>query len=190
VSKVGLSAEDIKQLQDYLIFYLAEVAQEMGLIFQIHTGVQSNWGNIPDSDPLLLIPLLKAFPGVRFDLFHAGYPYSRMLGMLGKHYPNVWLNMAWMYIVSMAASRQVLSEWIDLVPGHRILGFGSDVIFPEMILGHLIMARSCVADVLAEKVEKDFLSRDEALSLAKRMFRDNGIMLYGLAKQNKHEKAY
>ena len=154
----------------------------MGLVFQIHTGVQTNWGNIPDSDPLLLIPLLKAFPDVRFDLFHAGYPYSRMLGMLGKHYPNVWLNMAWMYVISMAASRQVLSEWIDLVPGYRILGFGSDVRFPEMILGHLEMARSCVADVLAEKVKKDFLSEEEALSLGQRMFRDNGIELYRLAK--------
>ena len=102
--------------------------------------------------------------------------------MLGKHYPNVWLNMAWMYVISMAASRQVLSEWIDLVPGYRILGFGSDVRFPEMILGHLEMARSCVADVLAEKVEKDFLSEEEALSLGQRMFRDNGMELYGLAK--------
>lgn len=177
-----LQPADIKQLQDHIIFYLADIAREMKLVFQIHTGVQKNWGNIPESDPLLLIPLLKAFPGVRFDLFHAGYPYSRMLGMLGKHYPNVWLNMAWMYIISMAASRQVLSEWLDLVPGYRILGFGSDVHFPEMILGHLIMARSCVADVLAEKVEKDFMSKDEALSLAKRMFRDNGMVLYGLTK--------
>jgi len=182
VRKHDLNAEDVKQLQDYVIFYLGELAQEMGLVFQIHTGVQSNWGNIPDSNPLLLIPLLKAFPNVRFDLFHAGYPYSRMLGMLGKHYPNVWLNMAWMYVISIAASRQVLSEWIDLVPGYRILGFGSDVRFPEMILGHLEMARSCVADVLAEKVEKDFLSEEEALSLAQRMFRDNGMELYSLPK--------
>lgn len=182
VRKDNLNAEDVKQLQDYIIFYLAELAQEMKLVFQIHTGVQGNWGNIPDSDPLLLIPLLKTFPNVRFDLFHAGYPYSRMLGMLGKHYPNVWLNMAWMYVISMAASRQVLSEWIDLVPGYRILGFGSDVRFPEMILGHLEMARSCVADVLAEKVEKDFLSEEEALFLGRRMFRDNGMELYGLAE--------
>lgn len=182
VRKHELNAEDVKQLQDYVIFYLGELAQEMGLVFQIHTGVQSNWGNIPDSDPLLLIPLLKTFPNVRFDLFHAGYPYSRMLGMLGKHYPNVWLNMAWMYVISIAASRQVLSEWIDLIPGYRILGFGSDVAFPEMILGHLEMARSCVADMLAEKVEKDFLSEEEALSLARRMFRDNGMELYSLSK--------
>lgn len=178
----NLAAQDIKKLQDHIIFYLAEISQEMKLVFQIHTGVQTNWGNVPESDPLLLIPLLKTFPDVRFDLFHAGYPYSRMLGMLGKHYPNVWLNMAWMYVISIAASRQVLSEWIDLVPGYRILGFGSDVHFPEMIYGHLEMARSCVADVLAAKVQRDFLSEEEALSLSRKMFRDNGVELYGLRK--------
>lgn len=176
----NLAVQDIKKLQDHIIFYLAEIAQEMKLVFQIHTGVQTNWGNVPESDPLLLIPLLKAFPKVRFDLFHAGYPYSRMLGMLGKHYPNVWLNMAWMYVISMAASRQVLSEWLDLVPGYRILGFGSDVVFPEFIYGHLEMARSCVADVLTAKVDSDFLSEEEALSLSRKMFRDNAMELYGL----------
>ncbi|MBT3380019.1 MAG: amidohydrolase family protein [Lentisphaerae bacterium] len=169
-----------KELEDHMVFFLAELAQEMGLVFQIHTGVQGNWGNVPDSDPLLLIPLISAFKNVKFDLFHAGYPYSRMLGMLGKHYPNVWLNMAWMYVISMAASRRVLEEWIDLVPGYRLLGFGSDVNFPEMIYGHLAMARSCVADVLAGKVAQDFLSEEEAVSLGRRMFRDNGLELYGI----------
>ncbi len=171
---------DIRCLQDHLIYYLADLAGQMGLVFQIHTGVQRNWRNLPDSNPLHLIPLLAAFPDVRFDLFHAGYPWSREMGMLAKHYPNVWLNMAWMYCVSVAASRQLLSEWIDLVPGYRLLGFGSDVGFPEFIYGHLVMARSCVADVLAAKVERDFLSEEEAVSLARRMFRDNAIELYGL----------
>jgi len=178
----SLSVQEVRELQDYIIFYLAELAQEMKLVFQIHTGVQGNWGDIPDSDPLLLIPLLKSFPKVRFDLFHAGYPYSRMIGMLGKHYPNVWLNMAWMYVVSINASRQILSEWIDLVPRYRIIGFGSDVHFPEMIYGHLEMARSCLADVLAAKVRSDFLSEEEALHLVRRMFRDNAMELYGLNK--------
>lgn len=35
-----------------------------------------------------------------------------------------------------------------------------------------------MADVLAKKVERDYLSEEEALSLAKRMFRENGLALY------------
>jgi len=175
-----LSEVETRALQDHFIYYIVELARERGLLMQVHTGVQTTLGHIPDSDPLLLIPLLKAFPQVKFDLFHAGYPYSREIGMLGKHYPNVYLNMAWMYVISVAASRQILAEWIDLVPRNRLIGFGSDVGSPELIYGHLVMARECMADVLADKVERDYLSRTEALALARASFRDNGMELYGL----------
>lgn len=176
----SLSRDEVKQLQDHIIFFLAGLAGDMDLVFQIHTGVQGNWGVVPNSNPLHLIPLIHANKSTRFDLFHAGYPYSREIGMLGKHASNVWLNMCWMYVITMEGSRQSLSEWIDLVPGDRILGFGSDVGWPEFIYGHLVMARSCIADVLAQKVERDFLSKAVALDLVKKMLRDNAIKLYKL----------
>jgi len=175
-----LSSDEEHAFQDHMIDWLASLCRDMELIFQIHTGVQNNWAHIPYSNPLHLCPLLRKYKDVRFDLFHAGYPYSREIGMLGKHYQNVWLNLAWCYAVTMAGSRQSLSEWIDLVPGYRLLGFGSDVFAPELIYGHLLMARSCVADVLAEKVARDFLSLDAALDLARKMFYDNPMALYGL----------
>lgn len=176
-----LSAGEIKQFEDYVIFLLADLCAQTNMIFDIHTGVQTNWGRVPESDPLLLLPLIHSHRSVRFNLYHAGYPYSREMGMLGKHCPNVWLNMAWMYVISMAGSRQLLSEWIDLVPGYRILGFGSDVNWPELIYSHLLMARSCLADVLEEKVKRDFLSRDAALNLARMLMYDNAVDFYGLA---------
>jgi predicted TIM-barrel fold metal-dependent hydrolase len=177
---VALTAAEVKQLQDHLIFFLAGLAGDLGQVFQIHTGVQGNWGHIPDSNPLHLLPLLRAHPHTRFDLFHAGYPFSREMGMIGKHYPNVWLNMCWMYVITMEGSRQSLSEWIDLVPGERLLGFGSDVGWPEFIYGHLLMARSCLADMLAKKVRRDFLSGTAALDLVRMMLHDNAVALYGL----------
>ena len=171
---------DRKALEDHLIFFLAEVAGQLGQVFQIHTGVQGNWGHVPDSNPLHLLPLIHSHKRTKFDLFHAGYPFSRELGMIGKHCANVWLNMAWMYVITMEGSRQSMSEWIDLVPGDRLLGFGSDVHWPEMVYSHLIMARSCLADVLATKVERDFLSETTAMSLVHQMLRDNAMGLYGL----------
>ncbi|MEA3403490.1 MAG: amidohydrolase family protein [Armatimonadota bacterium] len=175
-----LSPAEVKQFEDHIIFFLAALCTEMDLIFDIHTGVQGNWGRVPESDPLLLIPLIHAHRSTRFNLYHAGYPYSRQIGMLAKHAPNVWLNMAWTYLVTIEGSRQSLNEWIDLVPGYRLLGFGSDVGWPELICGHLVMARSCIADVLAEKVERDFLSRDAALDLAGMMMHDNPVDFYAL----------
>ncbi len=175
-----LKPDEVKRLQDHVIFFLAGLAADLGIVFQIHTGVQSNWGHIPDSNPMGLLELVRAHRSVRFDLFHAGYPYSRELGMMGKHYPNVWLNMCWMYVITMEGSRRALAEWLDLVPGHRLLGFGSDVPFPELIYGHLVMARSCLADVLAEKVARDFLSEACALDLARMLLYDNAVALYRL----------
>ncbi|MCD6361929.1 MAG: amidohydrolase family protein, partial [Armatimonadetes bacterium] len=131
----SLTREEIKQFEDHVIFFLAGLCTDMNLIFDIHTGVQGNWGHVPDSNPLHLLPLIHAHRGTRFNLYHAGYPYSREIGILGKHCPNVWLNMAWMYVITMEGSRQSLSEWIDLVPGFRLLGFGSDVRWPELIYG-------------------------------------------------------
>jgi len=177
-----VTPNEVRAFQDHIIFYLADLAEELGLVFQIHTGVQGPWGNIPDSNPLHLIPLIISHRSARFDLFHAGYPFSREIGMLGKHYPNVWLNMAWMYVITMEGSRQSLSEWLDLVPGNRILGFGSDVHYPEMIYGHLLMARSCIADVLMEKVKRDFLSKEAAIDLTHKLFRENALELYSLKK--------
>ncbi len=174
------SACDIKRFQDHLIFFMGELAAEMGLVFQIHTGVQSTWGWIPHSNPIHLLPLIHKYRGVKFDLFHMGYPYLRELGMMGKHCPNVYINMAWAYLISMEASRQGLSEYIDLVPGARLLGFGSDVRYPELIWGHLEMARSCIADVLAAKVERDFLSESAAFDLIHKMLHDNAVELYKL----------
>ena len=174
------TADDVKRFQDHLIFYMGEIADEMDLVFQIHTGVQTTWGWVPDSNPIHLLPLIHRFPKVKFDLFHMGYPYVRELGMMGKHCPNVYLNMAWAYVVSMEASRQGLSEWIDLVPGSRILAFGSDVRWPEFIYGHLEMARSCLADVLVEKVRRDYLSASAASDLLHKMLYDNPVALYRL----------
>lgn len=73
-----------------------------------------------------------------------------------------------MYVISMAASRQIFSEWIDLVPGYRIFGFGSDVLFPELVCGHFEIARSCVVDVLTAKVKPEKYSGIMRWSYTKR----------------------
>lgn len=102
------------------------------------------------------------------------------LGILAKHRRNVYPDTCWCYTISPSISRQILSEWIDLVPAYRIMGFGSDVTMPELVCGYLHMARQIVADVMADKVERDFLGRESASDLIKMMFRNNAIELFGL----------
>ena len=178
-----------KAYEDFIVFLLADLAGQHDLVVQIHTGVQTTWGHVPDSDPLHLCNLLRDFPRTRFDLFHAGYPYSRHMGILAKHYPNVWADMCWMYVITMAGSRNTLDEWIDLIPAYRILGFGSDVGSPELVYAHLRMAQLCIADVLEKKVSCDLLSESAAVTLAKMMLRDNLVELFKLDRHAKLKKA-
>jgi len=171
---------DLRRLQDFIFWTIAEAAGQVGLVFQIHTGIQTNWGWMPDSDPRHLLEPIRTLRHTRFDLFHAGYPFTLELGLMAKHYPNVWANMAWMYVITLEGSRRTLDEWIDLIPAHRILGFGSDVFVPELVVGHASMARLCLADVLAKKVAVDLLTEERAMLLIRQLLRENAIELYDL----------
>ncbi|NQT93064.1 MAG: amidohydrolase family protein [Lentisphaerae bacterium] len=171
---------ELKRLQDFIFWRIAEYAGEVGLVFQIHTGIQTNWCHMPDSDPRHLLEPIGALRETKFDLFHAGYPFTIELGLMAKHHSNVWPNMAWMYVITMEGSRRTLDEWIDLVPGDRILGFGSDVGWPELVVSHLSMARLCIADVLTKKVTLDLLTEEVAMRLVRQILRENAIELYGL----------
>ena len=169
-----------RQFEDCMVKWMLDFCREKGLLFQIHTGIQHCFADVTHANPLHLIPLLQEYRDVPFDIFHAGMPYIHEFGILCKLFPNAYANFAWTYVISPAMARTALAECIDLVPGSRILAFGSDIKFPELIGSHLDMAFSCVADVLEQKVKHDFLSEREAAALVDKMFCDNGCQLYRL----------
>ncbi len=59
--------------------------------------------------------------------------------------------------------------------------------FPEFVYGHLGMARACLADVLTERVERDFLSEAAVRDLLRQMLLDNAFEVYGLEKGRAEE---
>ena len=177
----ALSGEETTVLQDFLVFELVARVDAVGLAMVFHTGLQAgNYNRIANANPLLLQPLLEAFPRARIDLFHGGMPWVREIGVLAKYFPGVHLNMAWMHIINPAQARSALSEWLDMVPNTKIFGFGGDYSIVEKVYGHLKLARENVAAVLAEKVRGGVVSRREASSLARRLMFDNPNEFYRL----------
>lgn len=177
----GASWEDAKPLQDYLIHYCIQKAADLGLVVEFHTGLQEGNGNfITDSDPTLLSNLFLTYKNVNFDIFHAGFPYSTELGVLAKNFPNVYPNMCWMHIIGEQPARNMLDEWLDLVPSNKILAFGADYGHVEGTYAHSKMARENVARVLADRVSRGNQSMREAEEIAVRIVRLNGRELYGL----------
>ncbi|RLF15100.1 MAG: amidohydrolase [Thermoprotei archaeon] len=178
-----LSFEEVKPLQDFMMHYLATIAGELGLPIQIHTGLQEGvWNDLRNSNPLLLIELLREHKNTKFDIFHAGYPFSRELGALAKQFPNVYLDLCWLHAISPDAARRILSEWLDLLPVNKILAFGGDYVFVEGAYGHAKIARENVIKVLTEKIDSGDMTLDEAKYVARRILRENALELFPIRK--------
>ncbi len=175
----GISFEEAKPLQDFVVHNVLQLSGTYQLPVQIHTGLQEgNENMVASSNPVHLVNLFMEYKEVKFDVFHGGYPYTSELATLAKNFPNVYVDLCWLHIISPTVARRVLSELIDTVPSNKILGFGGDYRFVEGVYGHALLARENTARVLAEKVEEDNFTQKEALLLAQRLLRDNANELY------------
>jgi hypothetical protein len=172
-----------KALQNHLQHFICKVADEHGLTYQFHTGLQEGNGNvISDSNPTLLTNLFLEYGNVKFDLFHLGYPYVMEIGNLAKNFRNVFIDMCWGHIISPEASRRALVEWLDTVPANKISAFGGDYCFVEGVYGHQYLARRNVAWSLAQKVADDTMDLEWAKEVAGWLFVENPTRLFGLAQ--------
>ena len=169
-----------RTLVDYMVHAMLRLAQENNIPVQIHTGMLAgNGGELERTRPSLLTNLFRSYPRVRFNLFHAGYPYVDEFTALVKQWPNVYGDLCWTHIVSPSAARRVLADMLDSVPANKIMGFGGDYRYPELSYGHLVIARRNIASVLAERVADGLCSEDKALELARWMLHDNAAAMFG-----------
>lgn len=175
----GLSLQETRPLQDFMVHRIVQLAAEKGLPIQIHTGLQEGNENvITHSKPTHLINLFREYKEAKFDVFHGSYPYMGELAVLAKNFQNVYIDMCWLHIISPHGARQALAEWLDTVPWNKIFGFGGDYIFAEGVYGHSVIARENIARVLTEKVEEGSISEEQAVKLAQKLLRDNPCELF------------
>jgi len=169
---------DAGQLRDFLVNYLIDVAGELDMVVAVHSGM---WGDFRSLDAKHMIPVFPRHPNTRFDLYHLSMPSVRDAIVIGKNFPNVWLNLCWCHIISQQMTRSALDECMDIVPMNKIIGFGGDYGRPvEKVYGHLVMAREDIAAVLGRRVDRGFMSVDEAISVARKWLWDNPRQLYKL----------
>ena len=178
-----VGAEELLPLQNYLVHLIVQEAEMRRLPIQIHTGLQEGNENIiTHSKPTHLVNLFMEYSAAKFDIFHGGWPYSSELGALAKNFPNVYIDMCWMHIISDSRARSALSEWLDEVPANKIMGFGGDYAFIEGVYGHMVIAKENISRVLASKVDDGAFSIDEAKRYALWLLRDNPMRLFFLER--------
>lgn len=178
----GQTGDGAGVLRDYFTHRLLESAADLNLPVAVHTGIiWDNWNDFTERHPRHLIPLLRQHRRTRFDCYHAGIPWVGTVGVMGKTFPNLWLNLCWCHIISPEMTVRALGEWMDLVPSNKIIAFGGDYALPvEKVYGHLVMARENIARVLAQRIERGLMDEDEALEVAHNWFYENPVALYRL----------
>jgi len=171
--------EALVPMQDYLIHLAVSEAEKRGLPIQIHTGLHEGNENIlSNSDPMHLVNLFMEYHDAKFDIFHGSWPYTGELGALAKNFPNVYVDMSWIHIISPAKARTALSEWLDEVPVNKILGFGGDYLAVEGSYGHSVIARENITRVLTKKVDEGDYSLEQAKKYASWILRENPRRLF------------
>lgn len=170
-----------KAFGNYIMHYLLSLIEKCGLPLQVHTGYQEGNGNcLADANPILLNNLFLEYPGVRFDVFHMGYPYQKEAQALCKMFPNVYMDMCWANALAPQQAAEMLSECIETVPLNKISAFGGDYEFFDGVFGHLLLAKHNVALALAQSLKNGRFDMEEAKWIAKRLFYHNPAELFNL----------
>lgn len=169
----SLSAEEKKAFEDFIMWRLVELSAKHDLPFQIHTG----HARIQGSNPMLLVDLIAANPKTRFILFHGGYPWVGETGAIATRHRNVWIDSVWLPTISYTMGKRAYQEWLEVVPSNRIM-WGADAHHAEGIYAATDVTRRCLAEALAEKVERKELSEDHARRIGRQILRDNALELF------------
>ncbi len=174
---------DGNPLSDFLMHHLMRVAREVDLPVQLHTGHMAGVRNdVAKANAAGLRSLVEVHREVRFDLFHANWPYSGDALFLAKNYPNVTIDFCWTHIVDPVYARAMLVQAVSAVPYTKIHGFGSDVGggLPHIAWAHAALAREVIACALSDLVEMSHLALREAEEIARAWCFDNPNRFFGL----------
>lgn len=172
--RTELSAAEIKDFEDFIMWRLVALSAKYELPFQIHTGD----ARIQGSNPMLLVDLIAANPKTKFILFHGGYPWVGETGaIVMRHGSHVWIDSVWLPTISYTMAKRAFHEWLEVMPSNRIM-WGADCSHAEGIYGATEFTRRCLAEVLAEKVDRGELAEEHALRIGRQILRDNALALF------------
>jgi predicted TIM-barrel fold metal-dependent hydrolase len=167
--------DGIRPLDDWLFHEFLRMAAEMDLPVQIHTGHMAGIRNeITKTNAVLLTGVLDLHRDVRFDLFHANWPFDDELMFLAKNYPNVAIDFCWANIIDPVYCQRAFQRALSCVPHGKVHAYGSDFGgHADRAWAHAGIARDNLAIALSEMVDMEYLGLDEAKAVARRWLFDN-----------------
>jgi hypothetical protein len=171
-----------KKLEDFVFHHIVQQSIKLQVPVQIHTGyLAGNNARLDNGQPMKLLNILMKYPKARFILFHGGYPWTNDYVAIGKNFTNVWLDIVWLPQISKTEAMRTFNEMLDCVPYNKYM-WGGDVQRIDDVAGSLALGMEVVSAVLAERVEKGWMTEELAMEVERCIFRDNAIELFKLRK--------
>ena len=165
-----------KIFQDYVFSYICQLAAELDIPVQVHTGL----ARLYRTNALQLRTMIMSYPDTRFVLFHGSYPWMEdVLGLAESSLGNVYPDLAWLPLISTEAAIRFLSELLEVANPHTIC-WGDDTWTSEESFGALLAARHTLATVLADKVRKGYYTMADAREIAEQILSRNARQIYKL----------
>ncbi len=171
------SENEIKHLQDYIMLQICEIAAELKMPLQIHTGL----GCLKKSNAMQLREMIGYNPETKFVLFHCSYPWFDDVLALTHNYRNVYPDLCWVPLISSSACERFLDEALEVGDSTRFC-WGCDTWTSEESFGALLAVKEVLARTLARKIKNGMMDMEYALMLAGRILYDNAALLYQFDK--------
>ncbi|HEO71072.1 MAG TPA: hypothetical protein ENN80_07400, partial [Candidatus Hydrogenedentes bacterium] len=172
----------LKPLDDYLFHAFLRMVRDLDLPIQLHTGHMAGIRNdIVKTNAAGLTRVIELHRDVRFDLFHANWPFNDELVYLAKNYPNVAIDFCWANIIDPIYCQNLFKQVLSAVPHGKIHGYGSDFGGSvDRAWAHASIARDNIAIALADMVDMEYLGLDDAKEVAHAWLFDNANAFFGL----------
>jgi len=180
LARSGTPDEVLKQ---WLLHTMCEQAAATGLWVQLFLGVESHWpgGATPSnfSDRILH----------RYGLFKAhDCAFQLVLGASGGNieavnaariFPHVRVGGLWWYNYRASSYREAMQARLEALPAEQCALIASDARCIEWCYGKIALVKVLLADFLAEQVDAGWLSRDDAVWVARVWLHDAAAGLDG-----------
>ncbi|QGR18372.1 amidohydrolase family protein [Sulfurisphaera ohwakuensis] len=167
-----------KALRDFLVCKTLEIAKELKVPIQVHTGAGDRDIKLDLSRPSYLTDVVRKYEG-KVILVHAGYPYHRETAWMSYIFPSVYLDISQFNPLAPLSTFNVMKEIFEVSPANKVL-YGSDAFnIPEIAWLGVKLAKESFEELRSEFLKRDLLSEDDLEVFKERFFYKNAEELYG-----------
>jgi|GEM_PF-534507 len=175
--------EAIKKV--YLLSFndLAHYCCEQGVPIHMHTGTTGDLFKTPLADtldPFLLIPYLSRpeLKRLKIVLLHAGNPWIRNAAHMAYNFPNVYLDMGWVFPWTALAHNLILEEVMSIAPLSKVFYGAGCHTGPEPAYIGAMVIKGTLTSALSNLIEDKYLTKRQAEEIAHQILHRNAEELY------------